>query len=82
MTKHRNPPIEVISETSPSGEITSARIRFGPHFIARVHDHGGKVTFQLVYTHHGFEADASELSGALERIIDEIRASHPEAVID
>ena len=82
MKEHRNPPIEVTSEASPSGEITSVRVRFGPHFIARVRDHGGKVTFQLAYTHHGFEADASELNGALERIIDEIRASHPEAVIN
>lgn len=82
MTKHGNPPIEVDVERNESGEITTARVRFGPHFVAEARDEAGEVTFTLVATHHGFRADASGLSGELEQLIDEIRASHPEAVAD
>ena len=75
-------PLDVQIERAEAGEITSASIRFGPHFVIRVHDDGEKVTFGLVYTHHGFEADASEVGGELEQVIDEIRASHPKLVVD
>ena len=82
MTGPPSAPIDVHIEKGPSGEITSARIRFGPHFIVEVQDDDGKVTFRLVVTHHGFEADASRVSGELESIIEEVRAAHPDAVID
>lgn len=39
-------------------------------------------SFTLAYTHHGFRADATEVSGELERIIDQVRAAHPEALVD
>ena len=42
----------------------------------------GKVSFVLVATHHGFKADASEVSGELERIIEEVRRVHPETAVD
>ncbi|CAN5313338.1 hypothetical protein BH20ACT13_BH20ACT13_18410 [soil metagenome] len=40
------------------------------------------MSFTLAYTHHGFRADATEVSGELERIIDQVRAAHPEALVD
>ena len=79
---HQAQPIDVQVERAESGEITFASIRFGPHFVARVHDDGEKVTFGLVYTHHGFRVDASEINGELETLINEIRASHPELGVD
>ena len=39
-------------------------------------------SFVLVATHHGFRADASEVDGELERIIEEIRHAHPDAEVD
>ena len=42
----------------------------------------GKVDFILGATHHGFKADASEVMGELEQIINEIRLSHPDATVD
>jgi hypothetical protein len=76
------PPIDLDVERNEDGEITHARIRFGPHFVLQVRDEQRKVMFELVYTHHGFRADASALDGELEQIINEIRSSHPEAAID
>jgi hypothetical protein len=33
-------------------------------------------------THHGFKADASEVKGELERIVSEVRATHPGSAVD
>jgi hypothetical protein len=76
------PPIEVGVERDESGEITTARIRFGPHFLVQVRDEAGRVSFELVATHHGFRADASELDGELERLTEEIRRFHPDLAVD
>jgi hypothetical protein len=75
-------PIDVVSETDTKGEVRFASIRFGPHYIVEVRQDGPKVSFSLVYTHHGFAADASEVNGELESIINEVRRTRPEAVID
>jgi hypothetical protein len=77
-----SPGIGVTIERSPSGEITRARIRFGPHHEVEVWDENGRTRFSLVATHHGFAADASEVPSELERIIEEIRRSHPDLVVD
>lgn len=77
-----SPSIDVSVARDGSGEITSARVRFGPHFAAEVREERGTVTFRLVYTHHGFEVDASEVSGELEQLIDEIRVAHPDTCVD
>ena len=81
MATHRNTPIQVEVENR-DGDVVHARVRFGPHFAVDVHDEDGNVSFTLVYTHHGFRADATEVSGELERIIDQVRAAHPEALVD
>jgi hypothetical protein len=77
-----NPPIEVSVERDAGGAIKHARIRFGPHFATEVRDEDGRVTFSLVYTHHGVEVDASQLDGGLEQLIKEIRALHPRLAVD
>ena len=77
-----SPGIDVTVERSASGEITRAHIRFGPHHGVDVWDQNGRTRFSLVSTHHGFEADASEVPSELERIIEEIRRSHPDLVVD
>lgn len=80
MTPHL---IDVDSEKNAKGQITVARIRFGPHYVAEVRaEDPEKVVFALVATHHGFEADASEVGGELERIIEDVRRAHPDALVD
>ena len=43
---------------------------------------GDRVRFRLVATHHGFEADATEVGGQLEGFIEHIRGSFPDSTID
>jgi hypothetical protein len=40
------------------------------------------LTIVLGATHHGFKADASEVDGDLERLINEVREEHPEMAVD
>jgi hypothetical protein len=41
-----------------------------------------RVRFVLGATHHGFIADASEVDGELERVVNEIRRAHPDLTVD
>ena len=82
MTKHSYGPIDVTSERGAGGEVETIRIRFGPHYIVEVHDDRSSVTFTLVATHHGFTADASQVGGELEDVIQEVRSAHPGAAVD
>jgi hypothetical protein len=62
--------------------ITRVRARFGPHFVVEVRADDSRISFELVATHHGFTAEASEIGGELERIIEEVRRAHPELAVD
>lgn len=65
------------------GNASHVRVVFGPHYFIELHreDTGG-VTFVLGATHHGFKADASEVKGELEGLINEVREAHPENAVD
>ena len=65
------------------GEVERLRIVFGPHYFLEL-DAGpeGTVELRLGATHHGFRADASEVNGQLEKIVNEVRETHPELVVD
>ena len=82
MSNRPHNPITVVSETDAHGEVSFASIRFGPHYVVEVRQDGANVSFSLVYTHHGFSADASEVNGELECIINGVRSAHPEATMD
>lgn len=69
-------------QKNAAGEVTRVRIVFGPHHFLEVDSQGEKTSFVVGYTHHGFRADASDPSGPLERIIDEVRERHPEWRVD
>lgn len=59
------------------------RVVFGPHYFIELtlkEDEG--VDFVLGATHHGFRADASEVNGELEAIINEVRQGHPNLLFD
>ena len=56
----------------------SVRVRFGEHHFVEILSEDGNVKFSLGATHHGFSADASEVSGQLETIVDEVKSAHRE----
>jgi len=74
--------IDLQSETDANGEIMLVQIRFGPHYSVEVREERGETLFKLRYTHHGFKADASQVGGELEAIVEEVRRSHPQASVD
>jgi hypothetical protein len=73
----------VDTETGRDGRYTKVRLVFGPHYFLELHaDASDQVTFILGATHHGFRAEATEVSGELEQVINEIREHHPAKVVD
>jgi hypothetical protein len=63
--------------------IRSVRVVFGPHyFIELMLNEDESVDFVLGATHHGFRADASQVNGELEQILNEVRESHPDLAVD
>lgn len=82
MAADSHPPIDILSKRGDSGDLETVRIRFGPHYIVEVRDDRSKVTFTLVATYHGFTADASQVGGELEDIIQEVRHGRPGAAVD
>ena len=74
--------LDVDVEHDANGEVRRARIRFGPHHGVEVWKDGETTWFALVATHHGFKANASELNGELERIINQIRELNPGSAVD
>ena len=82
MSKTTHVTIRIESETDGSGDIEVARIFFSNHYVVEVRKDGRDVSFALVATHHGFKADATLPGGELENILEEVRRTRPEAVID
>jgi hypothetical protein len=73
----------VETKKDSNGNYTQVRLVFGPHYFAELHrGTGDAVAFVLGATHHGFKADASEVGGELDKIIQEIRQKHPDKVVD
>lgn len=67
----------------PDGTISAVRLVFGPHYFVDLSlQDDAAVQFVLGFTHHGFVADASEVSGELEQIINETRVNHPDRAVD
>ena len=65
------------------GQPTRLGVVFGPHYFFEVHSvDEGPVTVILGATHHGFRADASDVGGELEVLINEIRDMHPATTVD
>ena len=75
-------PIDVDVEHDSQGGVCRASIRFGPHYRVEVSSEDDRTEFVLVYTHHGFRADASDPGGELERIIERVRETDPGLTVD
>ncbi len=60
------------------GHITSVMFKFGPHYFVHVRREKGSIVFRCGATHHGIAADAAEVNGELEKMIEELKRSHPD----
>ena len=72
----------VETDQDAQGDYTRVRLVFGPHYFVELYREETGVSFVLGATHHGFKADASEVGGELERLINEVRQAHPENMVD
>jgi hypothetical protein len=68
-------------ETGDDNSFKRVRILFGPYYSLEIRNKRKSLDFVLAATHHGFKADASEVSGELEKFINEIRKLHPSNAI-
>jgi hypothetical protein len=59
------------------GIITEVRIHFGPHHFFQVRRDGDRVKCAIGTTHHGVEADASDVPSEFERLVNELQRAHP-----
>ena len=74
---------EVNTHKDADGEFDRVRVKFGPHhYIELKRGASGSVSLDLRATQHGFKADASELDGELEKIINHIRRDFPGNAVD
>jgi len=56
-------------------------IKLAPHYNIVITG-GAKPAFAMSYTHHGFVAEACELNGPLEQVINVVRQHLPHLSVD
>jgi hypothetical protein len=71
-------------ESDGKGRFRRVRIVFGPHYFIDIMPakETGELTLYMGSTHHGFSARAEDVGDQLEKIINEIRKTHPELTFD
>lgn len=65
-------------ERDASGRIKLVSLVFGPHHFVDVYVEGGRVHCSIGATHHGIRADAADVNGEFEQLIDALKRAHPE----
>ena len=63
------------------GGVEVVVVRLAPHHLVVITG-GAKPTVSLACTHHGFEAEAFELNGQLEQVINHVRKHFPNLRVD
>ena len=63
------------------GGIEAVVVRLAPHHLVVITG-GSKPTVSLACTHHGFVAEAYELNGQLEQVINHVRKHFPKLRVD
>lgn len=63
------------------GAIEAVVVRLAPHYIIVITG-GDKPTVSMACTHHGFVAEAFELNGQLEQVINHVRKRFPKLRVD
>jgi len=60
------------------GQISELRVHFGPHHFFQLRRENGRVKVAIGATHHGIEADASDVPSEFEQLINELQRQHPD----
>ncbi len=63
------------------GGVEAVVVRLAPHFLIVITG-GAKPTVSMACTHHGFVAEAFELNGQLEQVINHVRQRFPMLRVD
>ena len=63
------------------GGVEAVAVRIAPHYLVVITG-GDKPTVSLACTHHGFVAEAFELNGQLEQVINHVRKRFPKLRVD
>jgi hypothetical protein len=63
------------------GGVEAVVVRLAPHYVVVITG-GAKPTVSMACTHHGFVAEAFELNGQLEQVINHVRKHFPELRVD
>lgn len=63
------------------GGIEAVVVRLAPHHLVVITG-GAKPTVSMACTHHGFVAEAFELNGQLEQVINHVRKRFPKLRVD
>ena len=63
------------------GGVEAVVVRVAPHYLIVITG-GAKSTVSMACTHHGFVAEAFELNGQLEQVINHIRKRFPKLSVD
>ena len=70
----------VVVEGDRQSGYKRVQVLFGTHSFVEITDEGGQVTLLVGAHAGGFVVDGSEANGPLEKLIQEVRKSHPELV--
>ena len=63
------------------GGVEAVVVRVAPHYLIVITG-GAKPTVSMACTHHGFVAEAFELNGQLEQVINHVRKRFPKLRVD
>jgi hypothetical protein len=63
------------------GGVEAVVVRLAPHYLIVITG-GAKPTVSMACTHHGFVAEAFELNGQLEQVINHVRQRFPKLRVD
>ena len=63
------------------GGVEAVVVRLAPHYLIVITG-GDKPTVSMACTHHGFVAEAFELNGQLEQVINHVRKRFPKLRVD
>ncbi len=75
------PGILSVDVVKGKGGVEVVVVRLAPHPLVVITG-GAKPTVSLACTHHGFEAEAFELNGQLEQVINHVRKHFPKLRVD
>lgn len=71
----------VVVEGNRDAGYRRVQVLFGTNYFLEIVDEDGRIRFLLGAHHTGFQADATEAGGELQKYINEIQERHPESAL-